>query len=1067
MNQMLPIANLKKNFNSWRYGKRCLLASAVATLLIVVDSTTYAQSIFSNPITGINPSINNPYTTGQTVNPNITVSGIGRGTGNLGANAVNRYSAIGWNTVALNPTAYFEWTLTPNATFEIDYVSLLYTGQRSATGPNSFAIRSSLDSFGSDVFTTIASSTSTVGFSVPLSAASFQNVTGGITFRLYGWGATSSPGTFSVNDFTFNGNVGPAATFPYTYWDPNGNTAGIGGAGTWSAAGINWATDNTGTVTGLQSLTSPGIFAGTGGAVTVSGSVAPKFGFKVNSNGYTFDDATAFTLASAAESNLVSANEITLDGVSTADNTIEVANSVSTSISTVLGGTAGMTKAGAGSLTLAGVNTFTGTLDVTGGSVILGADNALVDSVDVKVAGTFDINSRNDAVSQVTLTSGAITGTTGTLTATSYNAVAGTISANLVGTGGPFLKTGTGTVTLSGNNSFNGAVRIFSGTLAVASPTALGTSPASTISFLGGTLQYSAGNTVDYSPRFANSLTETVQIDTNGQNVTFASPLTSSGGSLVKSGEGKLTLAGTNTYDAGTTINAGTIKATSNTALGSGSVTMNNQSNLVASAGTTVPNNIVVSATPIGTMLAGWDFSTIAGAADFYGPSPFAPAYTGAGITTSGLVRGSGISTTGGTSPNNAWGGINFLASTDAATGIAANRFATVTISSTNLLNLTEISAYNIRRSSTGPTMGQWQYQVGAGAFVDIGSPITWGLNTSAAGNPQTAIDLSGISALQGLPANTNVTFRIIPYAATGTMGTWNFNDPTDTTAIDFSIRGAYGAIVSTGPTIGIDEAGSSTFTGTIAANGFTTLTAVAGGTANFQGIITGVGTIEKTGAGIVTMSADNNYTGMTLINAGTLRLLIAGTNNIPNSNEIRLSGGTLDVSAVTGAGGFALATGQVLSGSGSVTGSVTAGTSTEVRPGEFNAASTLNFGPLTLSGASLFFDLGAASDLIDLNTAVLTGTGINTFTLNNLTGFGVGNYTLIDYGTLADGTSLSNFALSSPTLAGFDLSLVDNGSAIILKVVPEPSTLVLAGLGLMAFAGVRLRRRQLAKSTM
>jgi len=38
----------------------------------------FGQSIFTNPITGINPSLNNPYTIGQIVDANITVSGIGR-----------------------------------------------------------------------------------------------------------------------------------------------------------------------------------------------------------------------------------------------------------------------------------------------------------------------------------------------------------------------------------------------------------------------------------------------------------------------------------------------------------------------------------------------------------------------------------------------------------------------------------------------------------------------------------------------------------------------------------------------------------------------------------------------------------------------------------------------------------------------------------------------------------------------------------------------------------------------------------------------------------------------------
>jgi len=51
------------------------------------------QSIFTNPITGTNPNTSNPYTTGQIVDPNLTVSGIGRGTGINGNNANDRYNA--------------------------------------------------------------------------------------------------------------------------------------------------------------------------------------------------------------------------------------------------------------------------------------------------------------------------------------------------------------------------------------------------------------------------------------------------------------------------------------------------------------------------------------------------------------------------------------------------------------------------------------------------------------------------------------------------------------------------------------------------------------------------------------------------------------------------------------------------------------------------------------------------------------------------------------------------------------------------------------------------------------
>ena len=52
----------------------------------------------------------------------------------------------------------------------------------------------------------------------------------------------------------------------------------------------------------------------------------------------------------------------------------------------------------------------------------------------------------------------------------------------------------------------------------------------------------------DYSPYFSNAAGRAYNVDTNGQNVTWATALTSSGGSLTKSGSGTLTLTAANTY---------------------------------------------------------------------------------------------------------------------------------------------------------------------------------------------------------------------------------------------------------------------------------------------------------------------------------------------------------------------------------------------------------------------------------------------------------------------------------------------------------------------------------------
>lgn len=179
-------------------------------LLAFLTNALIAQSIFDNPITGTNPNTANPYTTGQTVNANITASGIGRGSGVPGANATDRYAATGWNSASLDANDYFEFTLTPNTGIAISYISFAFTLQNSATGPTTnFAVRSSLDGFTTDIPATIASgATPGVLNTVDLSGAAFQNLSTATTFRIFAWGATNVNGTLSVNSFTFNGVTG-------------------------------------------------------------------------------------------------------------------------------------------------------------------------------------------------------------------------------------------------------------------------------------------------------------------------------------------------------------------------------------------------------------------------------------------------------------------------------------------------------------------------------------------------------------------------------------------------------------------------------------------------------------------------------------------------------------------------------------------------------------------------------------------------------------------------------------------------------------------------------------------
>lgn len=179
----------------------------------------YGQSIFSNSISTNNPNTDNPYTIGQIVDANITVSGIGRGPDINGNNGNNRYNARDWNLGAFDSGDYFYFTLTPNASYEIDFINFEYTGETSAQGPINIEIRSSIDNYTSSIGTpTITGST------IDLSSSTYQNITTTITFRVYAWGGGHTNGTFSINDFVFNGTVTfiqcpIAATWNGSSWD--------------------------------------------------------------------------------------------------------------------------------------------------------------------------------------------------------------------------------------------------------------------------------------------------------------------------------------------------------------------------------------------------------------------------------------------------------------------------------------------------------------------------------------------------------------------------------------------------------------------------------------------------------------------------------------------------------------------------------------------------------------------------------------------------------------------------------------------------------------------------------
>ncbi|EHS0782476.1 autotransporter outer membrane beta-barrel domain-containing protein [Salmonella enterica] len=242
-----------------------------------------------------------------------------------------------------------------------------------------------------------------------------------------------------------------------------------------------------------------------------------------------------------------------------------------------IGGTGRVEKSGDDTLTLSGSNTYTGGTTINDGTLIATSVDAL-GSGDVTDNAVLELNTGGDFINNIggtgrveksgddTLTlsgSNTYTGGTlissGTLVASNVEALGtGDITDNAVlelNTGGTFdnvisgsgqvVKSGDETLTLSGANSYTVGTLISSGTLVANDVNALGT-----------------GDVTDNA---------VLELNTGG---TFDNAISGSG-QVVKSGDETLTLSGSNTYTGGTTINDGTLIATSVDALGSGDVTDN------------------------------------------------------------------------------------------------------------------------------------------------------------------------------------------------------------------------------------------------------------------------------------------------------------------------------------------------------------------------------------------------------------------------------------------------------------------------------------------------------------
>ena len=232
--------------------------------------------------------------------------------------------------------------------------------------------------------------------------------------------------------------------------------------------------------------------------------------------------------------------------------------------------------------------------------------------VTIQNKGTFALGAYNDTAGTVTLLDGAITGT-GTLTTTgSFELQSGTVSAALAGTGRALHKFGTGTVTLSGNNTYTGATTVDDGVLQLGASNRI--AAGSNLVVNGG--QFALGT---YSEGLGTVTLTGGQITSTTGVLTGTSYAVQSGSisailagnvALTKSTAGTVQLSGANTYTGATAVNGGILNLTGS--LTNSTITVNSSGTLagtgtatgattVASGGSLAPGNSGIGRLTTGT----------------------------------------------------------------------------------------------------------------------------------------------------------------------------------------------------------------------------------------------------------------------------------------------------------------------------------------------------------------------------------------------------------------------------------------------------------------------------------
>ena len=747
-------------------------------------------------------------------------------------------------------------------------------------------------------------------------------------------------------------------------------------------ASVNQDTFASGNSITVQSGGSLNFYPGTGSGRTYSMDIS-----LAGSGNNNFNGGTAATLTSSNDRNTTLTGTVTL----TADsNVLHKPNLNSDASNKFIFGNSN------GSATTAinlGSNTFTllaeGTnareyqfLDLVNGTGTLDIDRyttadftsgegGFADTVNLDVQGTLNMGSSDTIASLTGTSTGSIDlqNTTLTIDQDTNTTYAGVIT-DSTGTSS-IVKSGTGTLTLSGTNSYSGNTTLNAGNLSISADNNLGSAPgtadADNIIFNGGGLIITSGVTFDSNRGV--TMTGAGTINTASSTTSNIQGVITGSGALTKSGDGTLTLSASNTNTGDITISAGTLDV-------QGQLESGNYDGAISNSGQLKINS------SSNQTLAG----TISGTGTL--------AKTGSGtLTLTGTNTYSGQTTIeGGT----------VVASNSSSLG------ATPGSVTNNNIVLNNGTLQTTNSFSIGSNKGIIVTGSGGTINTDASTTLTYGGVISNNGT----LTKTGAGTLTLSGANTYTGATTVSAGTLNVTGTLS-----DDTAITVSSGATYDVDAS-------DTIKSIDGAGTIDIASGQTLTAGDATNKTFSGVIQGSGGLAKTGTGTLTLSGTNTYTGDTTISQGGITLegqLESGNYDgaIANSGTF-----TIDSSSNQTLAGVISGTGALnKSGSGTLTlsGTNTYSGSTTITNGTISVSSSANLGatPGSADGDNIIFNGGTLSATNDFTLGTnkgitLTGNGtIDVASSNTMTFDGIitdsGNLTKSGSGTLVLGGANQN----------------------------------------------------------